>query len=267
MATNDKRYYDFHWQQRGGTLAKDPYIAEKIDVLIHCIPEDVRVIVDIGCGDGAITNVLPEKYVAIGVDRSQEVLKHLLANAAVVSSAECLPFKDGCADLVLSSELLEHLPDELFLKAISEIKRISSKYVLIAVPNEEKLRKRYTKCNACGFELHIYCHLRTFSLSKLARYFNGHTIKYFTFCGELEGKSLDIISYLKNKLANSYFFVREESVLCPNCGNVLNFSFKRMFAQRLLSFSLSKLQNIFNLSLNRKPEPYWLLVLFEKVEE
>lgn len=259
---DDKRYYDFQWQQTGGK--EHPYIAEKTKIILDIIPQDVRTIIDVGCGDGAITNVLAERYTVVGGDISQDGLKNLSAQAQpTVSSADYLPFKDKCAELVLSSELLEHLPDDVFTKAVSEIKRISRKYVLITVPNNEKLRKRYTKCNACGFEFHIYCHLRSFNLSKLARYFDGYTIRYSTLCGAPDEKSFDIISYLRNKLANSYFFVDIVSILYPNCGETTS-PFRASLACRLIGHSLFMLQNILNLLLNRKPEPDWLVALFDK---
>lgn len=258
-------YYDFSWRQMGGKLSKDRYIAEKTKIILDVIPEECIIIVDVGCGDGAITNVLGGKYDVIGIDFSRVALKHLSSKASpVLGSADYLPFKDKSADMVLSSELLEHLPDEIFLKAISEIKRISKKYILISVPNEEKLRKRYTKCNSCGFEFHIYGHLRSFDLSKLAGYFDGYAVKYSTLCGALEEKSFDMIYYLKNKLAASYSFVSTVSILCPNCGTILSFPLKRNLLQKSVSFSLTMLQRILNVLLNRKSEPDWLLVLFEK---
>ena len=259
---DDKRYYDFHWQQTGGK--EHPYIAEKTRIILDIIPQDVRTIIDIGCGDGAITNVLAEGYTVIGGDISQDGLKNLSARAQpMVSSADCLPFKDKCAELVLSSELLEHLPDDVFTKAISEIKRISRKYILITVPNNEKLRKRYTKCNTCGFEFHIYRHLRSFNLDKLARYFDGYTIRYSTLCGAPDEQSFDIISYLRNRLAKSYFFVDTVSILCPSCGETTS-PFRANLTYRLVGFSLFMLQNFLNLLLNRKPESDWLVALFEK---
>jgi hypothetical protein len=54
-------YYDFHWRQIGGKLSKDPYIAEKTKIILDIIPEECTIIVDVGCSDGAITNVLSEK--------------------------------------------------------------------------------------------------------------------------------------------------------------------------------------------------------------
>lgn len=64
-----------------------------------------------------------------------------------------------------------------------------------------------------------------------------------------------MIYYLKNKLAASYSFVSPVSILCPNCRNVISFPPKRNLLQRLVSISLTMLQRILNLVLNRKPEP------------
>jgi SAM-dependent methyltransferase len=256
-------YYDFHWQQKGGKLAKDLYIAEKTKIILDIAPQGCITVVDVGCGDGAITNVLAKKYEVIGVDLSRIALGHLKASP-MIAGADNLPFRDKIADMVFSSELLEHLPSKAFLKAISEMKRTSKKHILISVPNNEKLRKRYTKCNFCGFEFHIYGHLRSFSLNKLANYLDDYEIKYFTTCGALDEKSFDTIIYLKNKLANSYFSVSTASILCPSCGNILIFPFKRNPLQRLVSAFLTMLQRTLNLFLNRKPEPDWLLVLFER---
>lgn len=258
----DKGYYDFQWQQMGGK--EHPYIAEKTKIILNIIPQDVRTIIDVGCGDGAITNVLADRYTTIGGDISLDGLKNLSAKVhPLIISADFLPFKDESAEMVFSSELLEHLPDNVFTSAVSEIKRISRKYILITVPNDEKLRKRYTKCRTCGFEFHIYCHQRSFNLRRLARYFDGYTIRYSTLCGAPDEPSFDIISYLRNKLANSYFFVDTVSILCPNCGKTTS-RFRAKLTYRLIGFSLFILQSFLNLVLNRKPEPDWLVVLFEK---
>ena len=266
---NYERYYDFHWKERGGKIAQTPEVAyhttEKTNIILNIIPQECNTIVDIGCGNGAITNALAERYQVTGLDWSQVPLKHLSPKASpVISRADHLPFRDECFDLAFSSELIEHLPDEIFPKAVSEMKRISRHYILITTPNNEKLRLRYTKCHVCGFEFHIYGHLKTFNLSKLARYFDDYTISYSTLCGHLEGKSFDIISYLKNKLGNSYFYVVDTQPLkCPRCGSILSRPSNNL-GRRLIAFSLFKLRDTLNLLLNRKPEPDTLVVLFKK---
>ncbi len=257
-------YYDFQWQQTGGK--QHPYVAEKTNIILDIIPPDVRTIIDVGCGDGTITNVLAERYSTAGIDTSREGLKNLSKKAQpVFGSADCLPFKSNCVDLSLSSELLEHLPEEVFLGAISEMKRISRKHILITVPNNEHLRRRYAKCMACGFEFHVYCHLRTFNLNKLERYFSGYTIAHSSLCGAPDEKSFDLIYYLRNRLANQYC-IDTISTLCPHCGTVIS-PLKSNLPQRLVGHSLFLLQNWLNVLLLRKPEPDWLVVLLEKTQE
>ena len=256
--------YDFHWREKA-KLPEDPNVAQKAKIFLEIIPDECVTIADIGCGNGAITNVLAEKLNVVGIDFSRVALKCLSTKASpIVGSADQLPIRDKSADVVLSSELLEHLTNELFLKAVSEIKRTSKRYVLISVPNNEKLRRRYTKCSFCGSEFHIYGHLRSFSLKTLAGFFDEYSVKFFTVCGALEEKPFNWIYFMKNKLANSYFFVNTVSIMCPNCGKILVFPLERNLLQKAMSFSLTKLQLTLNLLLNRKPEPDWLVVLFEK---
>jgi hypothetical protein len=62
---NQKQYYDKHWQQRGGHLQHDEPMEEKIRLIHEMIPPDVKTIIDIGCGDGAITNTFAEEFLYI----------------------------------------------------------------------------------------------------------------------------------------------------------------------------------------------------------
>lgn len=256
--------YDFHWREKA-KLPEDPNIAQKARFFLEIIPDECVSVADIGCGNGAITNVLAEKFNVVGIDSSREALKWLSPKASsIVGSADSLPIRDKSAGVVLSSELLEHLTNELFLKAVSEIKRTSKRYVLISVPNNEKLRRRYTKCSFCGSEFHIYGHLRSLSQKKLAHLFDEYSVKVFTVCGALEEKSFNWIYFMKNKLANSYFFINTVSIMCPICGKILVFPLKRNTLQKAVSFSLTRLQLALNLLLGRKPEPDWLVMLLEK---
>jgi len=65
-------------------------------------------------------------------------LKYVKAKK-VQASADLLPVKSNSYDLVFSSEMIEHLPEEIFVNAIAEIKRISKKYVFLTFPNDENI--------------------------------------------------------------------------------------------------------------------------------
>jgi len=49
-------YYDFCWRHMGGKLSKNRYTAEKTGYF-GCYSKGIAIIVDIGCGNGAITRV------------------------------------------------------------------------------------------------------------------------------------------------------------------------------------------------------------------
>lgn len=57
---------------------------------------------------------------------------------SVYGDARNLPFKDNSYDFVLSSDMLEHIPDRDRAKVIKEMLRVSRKYVLIGFPSGKK---------------------------------------------------------------------------------------------------------------------------------
>ena len=95
---------------------------------------------EVGCGQGYNLQLLSsiKKADCSGSDISQSALS--LAgkrNPRIVlfeASIYNLPFPDSNFDLVVASEVLEHLDKPE--KALREIKRVTKKYTLLTVPNE-----------------------------------------------------------------------------------------------------------------------------------
>jgi len=103
--------------------------------------EGVNRIIDIGCGEGFIVNYLNRSDIT-GMDISKRALsiakrKNPACNFCA-GSVYNLSFKKNVFDLVIATEILEHLdnPD----RALQEIKRISKKYCIFSVPNEPYFR-------------------------------------------------------------------------------------------------------------------------------
>ena len=103
-------------------------------------------ILDAGCGEG-INAALLEKRLPRAKLTLLDVSEGALAYAASLCSGDCefrcgsvmeLPFPDGTFDLVLCSEVLEHL--ERPEGALAELQRVSSGSVLISVPHEPWFR-------------------------------------------------------------------------------------------------------------------------------
>ena len=151
-----------------GRLATDPYTDERHKNLREMIPAGVRSILDVGCGDGALTNRLADDWDVTGVDMSAAALEHV-QTAAVQASATELPFPDASFDLVLSTEMLEHLVLDDYRRAISEMGRVTRRYLLLTVPYREDLRVREVRCPRCGWRGHVWGHQRLFTPESLAR--------------------------------------------------------------------------------------------------
>ena len=152
-------------------LCKDPDEETRIVQAINVIPSDVRTVVDLGCGNGAFVNGLLGQCSGrfgrvVGLDSSQEALRHVKAEAAQGSIAE-LPFEDESFDLVTCMETLEHLSQADFQRAVDEMQRVSRKYILLTVPNRENLTRQLVMCPECRCCFNPYFHVRSFDESRL----------------------------------------------------------------------------------------------------
>lgn len=105
---------------------------QRFESIIENIPEDVETILDVGARDNQFKGMLENKgYRAAAVDIAPHDADVLKANVV------CLPFKDDAFDLITAQEVLEHLDKEELALALRELERVTKKYIIISVPNEE----------------------------------------------------------------------------------------------------------------------------------
>ena len=98
-------------------------------------------ILDAGCGEGFTLAKLYElkigkelagiDYSKIAIDTAKEIFPYLNVKVGDIYK---LPFKEDSFDLVICTEVFEHLDNPV--GALKEIERVTSKYALITVPNE-----------------------------------------------------------------------------------------------------------------------------------
>lgn len=226
----------------------------RVPVILNSIPADVKTIVDIGCGNGLITNELAKKYDVVGVDISEEALRKVHART-IRSSCTNIEEKSNSYDLVLSSQMLEHLSDKDLSASISEIIRLTKKYVLITVPNNENLNQSAIKCPVCNKLFHVVGHLQTFTGKDIVRLFGGSfKLLNMTEFGRKARSYNPMLLKLRHKYAKQYYSPPEHTV-CPFCSNANFEKAKKTF----LSKALNGLNLIFG-----KRQPYWVLVLLQK---
>ncbi|OKH18856.1 glycosyltransferase [[Limnothrix rosea] IAM M-220] len=196
----------------------EPYQVQLLADILSLIPQGTQSILDVGCGNGLITNALPKNIQIVGLDSSQEALKSV-HHETVVGSISDLPFDDASFDFVMANDVIEHLSDEIYFQAISELFRVSSKYVLISVPHGEQLEASFTECADCGARYHINHHQRSLLEHDLVEIcpssWNVNEIRY---SGDITRYPLDeqYASLLRNLQINN---VDCNNFICPYCGS------------------------------------------------
>jgi SAM-dependent methyltransferase len=242
-----------------GSLAEAPDIQEKIRVFEAMIPAGVGSIVDVGCGDGAITDALARRWSVTGVDSSAAALAHVAAEA-VQADARQLPFGDRAFDLALSSQMLEHLDDDAYRAAIGELRRVSGDYLLVSVPYDEDLGVRLIRCPRCGRRQHVWGHTRRFTAESLARDLAGFEVLDVRIFGELQPPRWPLpLLALVHHVARGWYSPEGQHAQCERCGND-DFAQMRRFPG-LAAFVKVR----YDRALRRPRMPYWLAVLARRV--
>jgi SAM-dependent methyltransferase len=217
------------------------------------IPDGVRTILDVGCGDGAITNRLAQDWDVTGVDMSAAALAHVETNAVQASGTD-LPFADGSVDLVLSTEMLEHLHPEDYRKAISEMRRVTRRYVLVTVPYREDLPFREVRCPRCGWRGHVWGHQRLFTPERLAGDLHGLRPVEIRVFGPLQEPPWSRwLMWSCHRLLNAYYWAPGQHPMCEACSNT-DFTDTRGIPPLL-----SRLHR--RMTRHRVEMPFWLAML------
>ncbi len=149
---------------------------------------------NIGVGSGALERLALARQVDIhALDpsaRAIELLKErvTLGEKARVGYVQSIPFDDGVFDVVIISEVLEHLDDQGLAAALREIGRVLRPRgaLLASTPYRENLGINATVCPDCGKVFHRFGHVQSFDRVRmtdlLARFgFEVRRLRVMTF--------------------------------------------------------------------------------------
>lgn len=114
-------------------------------LLEEAVPLAPRRVLDAGCGEGHVTAWLAEALPAsriTGVDGRAEAIeayrKRNPGADGMAGDLRALPFEAGAFDLVVCTEVLEHLPEPA--DVLRELGRVCSGHLLLTVPHEPFFR-------------------------------------------------------------------------------------------------------------------------------
>jgi SAM-dependent methyltransferase len=133
------------YEDPGTTVSSGPARARRQAAMLATVlagRTGAQRIVDVGCGDGSATSLVSDldtRNTVIGVDWSATALARARARGLLVVQGGVdtsgLPLPDGCADVVIMSELIEHLVDTD--TAVDEVRRVlrPGGVLLLSTPN------------------------------------------------------------------------------------------------------------------------------------
>lgn len=201
---NQKRIWDVYSNNLNET--------NRAKEIVRSLPNDVESVLDIGCGNGILTNMINKKFV-LGIDFAVVPLKNV-KNNAICASITSLPIKKRKFDLILTTEVLEHLCDQDYIKALQEINNHMAKYLMITVPFEEDLEAAKCKCRSCKFIFNAFHHYRKFTKNWYIQEFPDYDVVFVKYSSPRILPNSRIIQ-LKHDFG---VYTYSDSFCCPKCG-------------------------------------------------
>lgn len=101
--------------------------AHQIDSVLSFEPKSV---LEIGIGIGMVTAALRSVGIKVITLDYQEELK-----PDIITSVTQIPLEENSIDVSLCCQVLEHLPFDMFESAVRELARVSSKGVVLSLPD------------------------------------------------------------------------------------------------------------------------------------
>jgi SAM-dependent methyltransferase len=117
--------------------------ARNIECMVESVRSDIDSVLEVGCGTGAVLAQVAARKIGtrftgieIGTERSQQQNDGDLFIRGY--DGETIPYEERSFDLVYATHVLEHVLDERGF--LSEVRRVSRRYIYIEVPCELHLR-------------------------------------------------------------------------------------------------------------------------------
>lgn len=251
----ERGFYERHWKATGE--ASHVRERERIRLTASAVPLGVKRVLDVGCGDGRVSEAIRQRHACILVafDLSTTAL-HRVTGLKVCGSAAQMPFRDRSFDLVLCTETMEHFPEEIYGEVTKEISRVANDFILITVPNKENLTENLAVCPSCSSQFHVWGHWRSFSTRTLENLFGQfQLVRAFTFGDKVDSYNTSLL-WIRHELAGG--FAWEEGTACYFCGSTRRPIPRRPLLHRLCDGINARFWTPFS------KRPGWLLGLYAR---
>jgi hypothetical protein len=234
---------------------------ERIASLLSLLPRLIESALDVGARDGHVSRLLAERFPRVtALDLERPSIDHERI-VCVRGDVRAMELPAASAELVLCTEVLEHIPAWQLSNACGELSRVSSRYVLVGVPYKQDTRVGRTTCGSCGEINPPWGHVNCFDEDRLRQLFHGLRVARTSFVGVADARTNALACRLMD-LAGNPFGTYSQDEPCVHCGVQLTPPPERTLRRKVLTRLAFYAQDAQRPFMRRRPN--WIHVLFEK---
>jgi len=153
--------------------------ATRLRFLVRRLAAADKHVLNVGVGNGYLEKIIRagNRVDIYSLDPSEVAIERLRTNVhldddhAKIGYSQAMPFLDGSFDVVIMSEVIEHLDDAVIAETFREVSRVLGSHgrYLGTVPADEKLGSSQVVCLNCGEVSHRWGHVQSFTRERLSR--------------------------------------------------------------------------------------------------
>jgi len=213
IPVDEQAFYDLRWNTEGLVTDRE---RNRVCVTADAIPDDCQSVLDVGAGNGMLSLAVAQKGKSVtAVDFSEVALAKAPVPTLCRSADNLAGVEDRSYDLVLSTEMLEHLDEATYQGALREFNRVARRAILITVPNRELFREHLGVCGECGAQFHIWGHQRRFTPTDLQSLFPDFAPVSIVTFGDTLPKYNRLLLWVRTGVAKAWFV--DDRSPCPKC--------------------------------------------------
>jgi SAM-dependent methyltransferase len=202
--------------------------ANRLNFIAGKIKSEEDAVLNIGVGNGFLEAILQKSGKNVfALDPSLAAIEALKKNLGLSDAAvrfgysQEMPFADNSFDVVIMSEVIEHLDSEILSKTLLEVRRVlrPGGRLIGTVPADENLKENECVCPKCAHVFHRWGHVQEFNVKRLQNILSNN----FSHCQITRHFFGDwkLVNW-KGKLG---YFIKNITIIFGNKGGGDNFFF------------------------------------------